>query len=145
MKTIKSRKAQAAMEFLLTYGWAILVVLAAIGALAYFGVLSPNRFMPSKCTMPAGIFCQDFNLEPDEITIVLMNSMGRDLIFENITVGNCTTPVNAKLVNGAGKTFILNCTNPEGTLKTTITLKYQDLTSGLHKSFEGDLQGEIKE
>jgi len=30
------KKSQAAMEFLMTYGWAILVVLVAIGALAYF-------------------------------------------------------------------------------------------------------------
>ena len=40
------KKGQAAMEFLMTYGWAILVVLAAIAALAYFGVLSPARFLP---------------------------------------------------------------------------------------------------
>jgi uncharacterized protein (UPF0333 family) len=32
----KFRKSQAAMEFLMTYGWAILVVLVALGALAYF-------------------------------------------------------------------------------------------------------------
>ena len=49
-----SKRAQAAMEFLMTYGWAILVVLAAIGALAYFGVLSPDRFLPEKCTLPSG-------------------------------------------------------------------------------------------
>jgi uncharacterized protein (UPF0333 family) len=30
------QRGQAAMEFLMTYGWAILVVLIAIGALAYF-------------------------------------------------------------------------------------------------------------
>lgn len=36
---MKNKKSQAAMEFLMTYGWAILVVLAAIAALAYFGVL----------------------------------------------------------------------------------------------------------
>lgn len=29
----------------MTYGWAILVVLAAIAALAYFGVLSPDKFL----------------------------------------------------------------------------------------------------
>jgi len=39
---LKGRKGQAAMEFLMTYGWAILVVLVVIGALAYFGVLSPS-------------------------------------------------------------------------------------------------------
>jgi len=36
------KKGQAAMEFLMTYGWTVLVVLAAIGVLAYFGVLSPD-------------------------------------------------------------------------------------------------------
>ncbi len=30
------KKGQGAMEFLMTYGWAILVVLVAIGALFYF-------------------------------------------------------------------------------------------------------------
>lgn len=38
------KRGQAAMEWLETYGWAILVVLAAIGALAYFGVLTPKGF-----------------------------------------------------------------------------------------------------
>ena len=57
MKTIKS---QAALEFIMTYGWAILVVLVAIGALSYFGVLNPGRFLPSRCTLPAGIGCLDF-------------------------------------------------------------------------------------
>ena len=36
---MRNNKSQAAMEFLMTYSWAILVVLVAIGALAYFGVL----------------------------------------------------------------------------------------------------------
>ncbi|MBD3163915.1 hypothetical protein GF323_01835 [Candidatus Woesearchaeota archaeon] len=53
------KRAQAAMEFLMTYGWAILVVLVAIGALAYFGVLSPERFLPERCDGPAGLTCLD--------------------------------------------------------------------------------------
>ena len=31
------KKSHIAMEFLMTYGWAILVVLAAVAALAYYG------------------------------------------------------------------------------------------------------------
>lgn len=38
---MKNKKGQAAMEFLMTYGWAILTGLIAIGVLAYFGVFSP--------------------------------------------------------------------------------------------------------
>lgn len=33
------KKGQAVMEWLMTYGWAILVVLVAIGALVYFEVI----------------------------------------------------------------------------------------------------------
>ena len=55
-----NRKAQAATEFIMTYGWAILVVLIAIGALAYFGVLSPAKLLPDKCTATAGFQCTDF-------------------------------------------------------------------------------------
>jgi hypothetical protein len=43
------KKGQEAMEFLMTYGWAILVVIAAIAALAYFGVLDPSRLLPDDC------------------------------------------------------------------------------------------------
>ncbi len=53
-----NKRAQAALEFLMTYGWAILVVLAAIGALAYFGVLSPTNFVPERCvTSNAALSC----------------------------------------------------------------------------------------
>ena len=35
---MKNKKGQETIEFLMTYGWALLVVLLAIAALAYFGV-----------------------------------------------------------------------------------------------------------
>jgi hypothetical protein len=73
------RKAQAAMEFLMTYGWAILVVLVAIGALAYFGVLSPDRFLPEKCTGSSGFECLDkpaIDAEADTVTFVFTNNQG---------------------------------------------------------------------
>ena len=41
-------RGQAAMEFLATYGWAILVVLIAIAALAYFGIFNPRMFVSEQ-------------------------------------------------------------------------------------------------
>ena len=81
------KRAQAAMEFLMTYGWAILVVLAAIGALAYFGVLSPEKFLPEKCTISPGIDCANFNIKSNEAVFALRNGMGRDLIIVSVSVG----------------------------------------------------------
>ena len=45
---MKNKKGHSdSLEFLMTYGWAILVVIVAIGLLAYFGVLSPELFSNS--------------------------------------------------------------------------------------------------
>ncbi len=40
-----NNKGQAAMEFLMTYGWAILAAIIAIGVLSYFGIFSPGNFI----------------------------------------------------------------------------------------------------
>ncbi len=74
-----TNRGQAAMEFLMTYGWAILVVLVAIGALAYFGVLSPDRFLPERCTGPAGLDCVDkaqINAPSNGVTLAVRNNLG---------------------------------------------------------------------
>ena len=104
------RKGQAAMEFLMTYGWAILVVLVAIGALAYFGVLSPDRFLPSRCTLPAGIACTDHDVSSTNgVNIVLRNSLGYSIDTIVVSVGGCSsalTPGNdATLTNGEQDTW----------------------------------------
>lgn len=44
----------------MTYGWALLVVLIAISALAFFGVLNPKNFLPDQCFLFSGASC----LEP---------------------------------------------------------------------------------
>ncbi|MBW2985446.1 hypothetical protein KY313_02210 [Candidatus Woesearchaeota archaeon] len=73
------KKGQAAMEFLMTYGWAILVVLIAISALAYFGVLNPAKFLPESCVLLPGLSCVDHKVTSDSITLVIQNGLGQDL------------------------------------------------------------------
>ncbi|MBI2581293.1 hypothetical protein HYV85_05830 [Candidatus Woesearchaeota archaeon] len=98
-------KAQAAMEFLMTYGWAILVVLVVIGALAYFGVLSPSTLLPEKCTFPVSVSCTDHTIGNVYLAVMLQNGAGRDMFIRGMTAtsdalgaGNmCTT----KVVGGA--------------------------------------------
>jgi hypothetical protein len=105
-----NKKAQAALEFIMTYGWAILVVLVAIGALAYFGVLSPDRFLPSKCTLQPGIACLDHKVTPADVTARLTNSLGFDINTITVAAGNCgTSSTPATLANGASGTYTITC------------------------------------
>jgi len=57
------KRGQAALEFLTTYGWAFLVILVMIGALAYFGVLNPTRFLPNRCQFTAGMSCEKYVID----------------------------------------------------------------------------------
>jgi hypothetical protein len=135
------KNGQAALEFLMTYGWAILVVLAAIAALAFFGVLNPGRFLPSDCNLPSGFACLDFQGTTTSINLVIQNSLGTDVnaVTVQITNGtNCaasnTLNGSASLVNGAKSTYVMtynaNCTPPSGKFRANILLNYtnQDTT-----------------
>ena len=57
---MRMRKGQTAMEYLMTYGWAILIIMVVLAVLFYLGVLSPQ--VPSQCTFPAGITCVTYKL-----------------------------------------------------------------------------------
>jgi len=88
---MKSYRGQAALEFMMTYGWAILVVLAAIGALSYFGILNPARFTPDTCLASSGFACPGKPIvTPDNLTFSIVNGLGYSVNISNQTVGDLT-------------------------------------------------------
>jgi len=145
------RKSQAAMEFLMTYGWAILVVLVAIGALAYFGVLSPDKFLPAKCVLPAGLSCVDFKIDAgtDKVTVVLRNGLGTDLSLVSFTStdGTDTCPISnvVSIQNGKDGTLTtaLTCTAfaPGDKFNHDLKVQYTNDDSGLQKTTTGTITG----
>jgi len=127
------RKGQAAMEFLMTYGWAILVVLAAIGALAYFGVLSPDRFLPEKCTANPPFACTQYKVSvggtpgdttDDTVVFNIQNSVGTGVQFGDITL-KCTSAATGYVFTAPAATV-----TPNGeAITVTYTLDGADLTA----------------
>jgi hypothetical protein len=95
------KKSQAAMEFLMTYGWAILVVITAISALAYFGVLDFKAMMPKHCTMSPGMICKDFEIyynnwfSTSDFQIVIVNGLGTGIYITDIELDS-ERPYTAK-------------------------------------------------
>ena len=156
------KKGQAAMEFLMTYGWAILVVLAAIGALAYFGVLSPGNLLPEKTTFKAPFL----NTESAVVTVsgsaILVqvpftNSQGGSISIDtssgtgdgdcgatpSLAISGATNPI------GNGEEFILswNCTssvNSGDKFKANLGFDYNTTTSGLTRVHSGEVVGKVQ-
>ena len=144
------KKGQAAMEFLMTYGWAILVVLIAIGALAYFGVLNPSRFLPASCTLMPGLSCDSFKVDrsDDTVTLNVRNGLGDDLT--GVTFTTCgVTSASQTLNDGESKTFTMNPCASDLTatrFKEDITISYTQGTgaTNISHSRTGQLVTEVE-
>ena len=84
------KKSQAALEFLTTYAWAFLVILIMVGALAYFGILSPSKLLPDRCNFGSEISCDKNSMivknENDgTLTMRLANNFGVAVVVTNET------------------------------------------------------------
>ncbi|MDP6648176.1 MAG: hypothetical protein QGH34_02180 [Candidatus Woesearchaeota archaeon] len=104
MRKTNLKRGQAALEFLTTYGWAFLVILIMMSALAYFGVLNPTKLLPERCNFGAEISCnKDFMLvkKSNEGTIIMRfsNGVGTHItvtaveVVSDLNVGTCTAKI----------------------------------------------------
>jgi len=71
-------KGQAAIEFMTTYGWALLIILSVIGALVYF---MPNiKSLTTKTGMFApGLTYMGSQFSSNNLTVVLQNSLAQTI------------------------------------------------------------------
>jgi len=78
------RRGQAAMEYIVTYGWAFLVILVVIGGLAYFGVITPSRWVPERCDFGAQLECKDYQLFTEKADLFFLNNFGKDISITGV-------------------------------------------------------------
>jgi len=98
------KRGQAALEFLMTYGWAILAAIIVIGVLAYFGVFSPGKYAPNACAVTAPFYCNAWNAiaSTNTVTIELKNNGGETYTIRSVNVSNCAlVDVNANITADA--------------------------------------------
>ena len=155
-----NKKAQGALEFLMTYGWAFLVILVMIGALAYFGVLSPTRFLPEKCMFASGMNCVGYKIDSslDEIKLKLENGMGQTINIQTIDIDDPNGIIDCdqldliltpeSMASGATSEFTIeNCLADGASLtlgekvRLTMTVNYYDNKAG--SSFDHNIGGEL--
>jgi uncharacterized protein (UPF0333 family) len=155
------RRGQAALEFIMTYGWAIIAVLAAIGALAYFGVLSPSKYLPDKCVFTTGIGCKDFSIQHSGANDLLVrftvsNNLGDGMILgtNNVsaiyrnTGASCGPAASVTIPVGGERGF--NCTfvgmspGVGQAAKVSVDMNYTLVQGVYKKSAHGDLSSTVQ-
>lgn len=83
-----TRKAQSAMEYLMTYGWAILIVIIVAAALYALGIFNPATYTQSTAVgfqgfqVPTGGWQFTSN---GQLTLQLRNMAGSNIEITNVT------------------------------------------------------------
>jgi len=135
------------MEFLMTYGWAFLVVLIVVGALVYIGVLNPKRFLPQRIDFGPGIHVPDYSLgafNSDSLDIgtfmlIIKNALGKDMNSVTLSVLQCENGAGKKsepidIRAGETEKIVLACENLGAIVgdenSYDVTLEYSVVTDG---------------
>jgi hypothetical protein len=87
------KKAQSAMEYLMTYGWAILIVIIVAAALYALGIFNPATYTGR---IPTGFTTlgapTDWDLEADgDFSIILNNRLASQIEVQSITINTTTS------------------------------------------------------
>ena len=80
MKNAPHKKLQSAMEYLMTYGWAILIIAVVIGVLYALGIFNGAGLLGSFCTAQTGYFCANPILSTNSPTLNV--TIGQDTRLE---------------------------------------------------------------
>jgi hypothetical protein len=80
----RSERAQSAMEYLMTYGWAILIIAIVLGALFSLGVFSGSSFVGTICIPASGYFCSSPLLHAGTFSAVIGQATGATWQSANI-------------------------------------------------------------
>ena len=143
----RDKKGQAAMEFLMTYGWAILAAIVVIGVLGtyfYFKGLSP-----SQATVQAPFYINAWSVTPTYVLLEIKNNGGEEYNITSVELTGCsaggseTTEVNVS--NGAMVPKNITCTSGSAgnTYKGDITITYKKRDSTIPLTSTGTIADSI--
>ena len=120
----KSHKSQSSLEYLMTYGWAVIIIAVALSALYVFGVMNPSAFVSQQCLLPAGFTCAIVGMGSSGIiTVNIYQSTGSQITITSVACSTNDTFANIpayagnqiSLRPGANVTLSLPCYTGAGT------------------------------
>ncbi len=97
------RRGQGALEYLITYGWAILIIVIVGGALFALGIFNPSTWGTNKrATGFSSLQIEDWKLDSTgNLTLIVGNKFGREITVWIInatrsgTAGNCDVTIGS--------------------------------------------------
>lgn len=153
-------KLQSAMEYLLTYGWALLVLAIVLSVIAWLLFAAPTT--PQVCLLSAGLTCQSAVISTNGMLQINLLQSTQDPI--RVTAIGCTNPSSlthmqgsnppsnsVTLAVGSNHTFYVQCYSNSaafsGVIGTgysgTLIINYTDTYSGFPSTVYGTISEKV--
>lgn len=147
-------RGQSSMEYVTTYGWVILIILIAVGALSYFGVFRPTQVVQDQCTFGEQLICTDYLISGSpgnyQLSLRLQNSFGKTIEIQDIqmsspdSVSSCGLPITVAPADEADITCYLGTSKSDfGIFNLAVDLKNDDNPGAPVHTVRGFLSTEI--
>ncbi len=143
---------QSAVEYLTTYGWAILLVAIVIVALYSFGFFNTNN---DQCTLGSGLSCQNEVMSPNGIlSVTVFQTTGDPINVTGIACAEGNSSVKFQSVrwtqnSSTSHTYSVQCYTSSGspyssstgsTFKGSVDVEYQDTYTGYTHTIYGIIE-----
>ena len=148
---IGNRKGQAALEYLMTYGWAILAVVVVLAVLWYLGIFTPKA--PEMCVFDSPFSCIGGTAYVNSSHLVLkvgvQSALANSASIVNVTLngndisGTCSpTTLTLDVENTITCSHGLGLTKGSS-FRGTITFQYED-KAGITRTASGRFSGTVQ-
>lgn len=97
-------RAQSSIETMMTFGWALLILLIVGGILYYYGLFSPGHLAEKEKVGFGRMEVIDWTLDSqtDEVGLLLENRVGTDINVTSISVDGTLSMLNPAVTIAAG-------------------------------------------
>ena len=141
-----NKKGQSSLEYLMSYGWALVMVVIIVGILVFI-ISSPAKTDTFSITNSTEIMLKGGIVQDTTAIAILQNITGGEIniidISESGNYTNCT--INEELADidiAAGAVMELNCPLSGQDPTGTVTITYKNI-AGLQKTASIDIQGDL--
>jgi len=142
-----NKKGQAALEFLMTYGWAILAAIIVIGALGSYFYFNQGGSSSVVVNPPFYGIASQVNTTGVIIEIDNRGTETAEGVFITISDSGCTETLidDSWTSSEAVKTVYIPCTTGTagGSYSGNIVVKYQRPDSNINQTITGSISGPI--
>ena len=147
------KKAQAGLDFLMTYSWALLLIVLVVAALFALGIFDAGAFVGSRSAGFAQVRPVAWRLDTDgNLTLKLADDAGTNVNITSINatfgVANISYSDSLNISNGKQSDAILvgsfpNSTAPGASYSIALQIQYIDMNTNFTYTDGGTVTGKV--